>query len=198
MLRGRPRKYIEEEVIAAACEVFWLKGYDNTSLDDLSEAMGMNRPSIYRAFGDKENIYRKALAGFFNAFKQLVERVEASEIGIKNQLTSLYQHAIVFYTSGSVSKGCMIMTTAVCVAPQKPLIKQDLSQFVSDIDVMLRKMFEHAVASKEISETSISIKGRTSMAQALLQSLAIRARSGESKESLFELIDDGIALMVTS
>ncbi|HIF33901.1 MAG TPA: TetR/AcrR family transcriptional regulator, partial [Planctomycetaceae bacterium] len=52
--RGRPKQYDEDVVLHAAGEVFWTKGFNATSLDDLSVAMGMNRPSIYRAFGDKE------------------------------------------------------------------------------------------------------------------------------------------------
>ena len=62
--RGRPRQYDEETALRAAADVFWTKGFSATSLDDLSSAMGMNRPSIYRAFGDKEAIYRRALMQF--------------------------------------------------------------------------------------------------------------------------------------
>jgi AcrR family transcriptional regulator len=60
--RGRPKKYDPQTALQAAGGVFWAQGFSGTSLDDLSAAMGMNRPSIYRAFGDKEAVYRLALA----------------------------------------------------------------------------------------------------------------------------------------
>src|SRR5882724_10797919 len=59
--RGRPRAYDPATAIARAAETFWKAGYAGTSLDDLSAATGMNRPSLYAAFGDKRDLYLKAL-----------------------------------------------------------------------------------------------------------------------------------------
>src|SRR5215510_9913914 len=59
--RGRPRAYDPKVAIARAAEVFWKAGYAGTSLDDLVEATGMNRPSLYAAFGDKRDLYLKTL-----------------------------------------------------------------------------------------------------------------------------------------
>ena len=59
--RGRPRAYDPDAALKAARDVFWVKGYAATSLDDIAEATGMNRPSLYAAFGDKEAIYLAAL-----------------------------------------------------------------------------------------------------------------------------------------
>ena len=59
--RGRPREYDPEEALDAAMGVFWARGYAATSLTDLSEATGMNRPSLYAAFGDKRSVFLRAL-----------------------------------------------------------------------------------------------------------------------------------------
>ena len=64
MSRGRPRQFNEDEALGAAMQLFWVQGLSATSLDELAAAMQMNRPSIYNAFGNKDDIYRKALARF--------------------------------------------------------------------------------------------------------------------------------------
>ena len=64
MPRGRPREFDVDEALDRALEVFWRKGYEGASLPDLTEAMGINRPSLYAAFGSKEDLFRKALARY--------------------------------------------------------------------------------------------------------------------------------------
>ena len=81
MPRGRPRKYDEDQALSGAMLLFWERGFSATSLDDLSKAMGMNRPSIYNAFGDKEAIYAKALARFCEQLDQGIEETRTGFTG---------------------------------------------------------------------------------------------------------------------
>ncbi len=194
--RGRPRKYDEDKVLHAAGQVFWNKGYSSTSLDDLSNAMGMNRPSIYRAFGDKEAIYRQTLVKFSqNMELHFIQTLNTNE-DIRIKLTNFYLGALEVYTSGNQAKGCMVMCTAVVAATSHSDIQTDLLNIIKEIDQQLSKLFKHAIDSGQIT-SSVSAENRAVIAQSLLHSLSIRSRAGESHNKLKQLIESGVK-MITS
>src|SRR5882724_6695271 len=88
--RGRPRAYDPVEAIARAAAVFWKAGYAGTSLDDLSEATGMNRPSLYAAFGDKRDLYLKTLAYYRDEGRVLARAALADDPPLRVFLQRFY------------------------------------------------------------------------------------------------------------
>src|SRR5438128_8822547 len=79
--RGRPRSFDREKALAAAMEVFWRKGYEGASLDDLTKAMGLNKPSLYGAFGDKAGLFRMVLDRYAEGPAAYVTRALAEPTG---------------------------------------------------------------------------------------------------------------------
>src|SRR5690348_7293474 len=105
--RGRPRAYDPEAALAEAMGQFWDAGYAATSLDDLSAATGMNRPSLYGAFGDKRALYLKTLS----IYRQLGNSTMASALSGDDKLAAalarVYAGAIDIYLTGPVAaRGC--------------------------------------------------------------------------------------------
>ncbi|MFT4571283.1 MAG: AcrR family transcriptional regulator [Hyphomicrobiaceae bacterium] len=94
----------------------------------------MNRPSIYRAFGDKEAIYRKALAQFCERMDEAVEQTLFAEKDVRKGLTNFYLAALDVYTAGEQQLGCMVMSTAASAATSHPEIQADLMQDIQQID----------------------------------------------------------------
>ena len=88
--RGRPRQYDREQVLASVLSLFSEKGYSATSLDDISEAMNMSRPSIYNAFGDKESIYLHAMDSFRKQMRRAVGKYLDSEYDLETALMNTY------------------------------------------------------------------------------------------------------------
>ena len=194
--RGRPRQYDEGVALQAAGEVFWTKGFSATSLDDLTVAMGMNRPSIYRAFGDKEAVYRKALMQFCQGMEAAFERTMLAEDDIRKALASFYQDALAVYTSGEQPKGCLVMGTAVAAAVCHPEIQADLLNVIRDLDQKIAKRLEQARDAGQL-EASFDATGRAAVAQSLLHSLSLRARAGETPKRLRRMIEAGVETVVS-
>ncbi len=189
--RGRPKEYDADIAIAAAGQVFWAKGFNATSLDELCNAMGMNRPSVYRAFGDKEAIYRKALDQFRQGMEVAFAATMQVEDDITHALTQFYQQALVVYTSGEEPKGCMVMSTAVVAATEHPEIQADLLGLIRDLDNKIAQRFSLAQNEGQLP-ASIDVGDRAALAQSLLHSLSLRARAGERPARLRSMIKHGV------
>src|SRR5262249_6201261 len=133
--RGRPRAYDPDAALARAVDAFWDAGFAATSLDDLSEATGMNRPSLYGAFGDKEALYRKA----FDLYRARTREALAKALGDDDPLRiaprKIYDTAIPIYVSGDTGqRGCFIIGTAVAQAVTDPDTRAALADTLREID----------------------------------------------------------------
>ena len=109
--RGRPRAYDPQVAIARAAETFWKAGYAGTSLDDLVEATGMNRPSLYAAFGDKRDLYLKTLEHYREEGRALARHALAGEPTLRVFLKRFYDKALALYLEGG-PRGCYTIGTA--------------------------------------------------------------------------------------
>lgn len=186
MARGRPRQFDEDKALTGAMYLFWEKGLSATSLDDLAAAMNMNRPSIYNAFGNKDDIYRKSLARFCGQLDNgLRETLEASP-NIRPGLNAFFEQAIEMYCGNSPPMGCLMICTAPSEALSHPEVGKDLKELISRLDKGFTKRLERAQRDGELSKEA-QPKLVAKLLQATLQTLALRARSGESKASLRKL-----------
>ncbi len=193
---GRPKQYDSETALEAAGHVFWTKGFSATSLDDLSAAMSMNRPSIYRAFGDKQGVYRKALAQFGARMEGAMRETLFAEADLRKGLVRFYRAAVEVYTVGPRPRGCLVMSTAVSAAPSYPEIQADLLAVVRTVDKKIQLRMQQAIKDGALPP-SFDTRTRSMLAQSLLHSLSLRARAGETKAVLDRLIKGGVEAITT-
>src|SRR5918998_3517283 len=105
--RGRPREYDPEEALNRATEAFWRGGFAATSLDDLSAATGMNRPSLYGAFGDKRALFIKSYRRYRDDARVAMGDIFRDELPIRQRLGRIYAVALDIYLSGEAGpRGC--------------------------------------------------------------------------------------------
>lgn len=190
--RGRPRRISPDAALDGALDAFWTSGYNGTTLDDLSAATGMNRPSLYATFGDKRHLYLHALGRFGQMMEAAVKSALDEAPTMREALTRFYGGALGVYLSGSTeARGCFVVCTATVEAPQEPEIRQALQRVLAVVDELLAARFRQAVDAGELpADTDVDILG--ALAAATLHSLAVRARAGTPKAALEALVTASI------
>jgi AcrR family transcriptional regulator len=192
--RGRPREYDRETALNQAMHVFSTKGFSATAVDDLAEATGMNRPSLYNAFGNKESLYRETLDHFVSGLRGEVRRRVEAEPDLKKALMAFYKGALEEYFSMKPARGCFVFCTAPVESITHPEFQRDIKALIDELDALWEAKFATAKASGKY--TSITDAGMSAkLAQSVLHSLAIRARAGESKASLLRLATSAADIM---
>jgi len=181
--RGRPRSFDEGEVLDRVRTVFLEKGFSAASLDDLAEAAQINRPSLYAAFGDKEQLYIAALKRYGEVNVAGVNAIMGREGLIARRLEQCFRAAINMYCTGPRQLGCMIISTATVEAAGHPKIAEVAAQLMADFEAAFETAFARAVAGGEVSSKP-SPATRARLASAVLDTLAVRARMGTSAASL--------------
>lgn len=191
--RGRPRSYDVDTVLDQARNAFWRNGYAATSLDDLSAATGLNRPSLYGAFGDKHALYLAALRRSRDEMLTSQARGLANPAALRETMTTIYAAATAIYLAGEDGpRGCFLIGTAVTESRMDPEVRAILDDAFGRLDTAFAARF--AVSRAELpSGADPQALGR--MATAVLHSLAIRARSGADEPAMRAIYQAGVDLM---
>jgi AcrR family transcriptional regulator len=193
--RGRPRSYDPEQALQQIMEAFWKTGYSGTSLDDLSDATGLNRPSLYAAFGDKRATYLKALAHYQQLAAGPIGAALSSGDPLCDVLMRVYRAMLCLYFSPEGEpRGCFVIGTATTEALEEPEIRAVLMSGLRQLDASFASCIEAARQCGEISANS-STAALAALASATLYSLAIRARAGASRDELEELAQGATAVI---
>ena len=181
--RGRPRTFDKDQALARAMEVFWLKGYEGASMADLTQAMGIASPSLYAAFGSKENLFRGALT--------LYGKIEGGEIWDSVERATTAKEAVEAYlietarvfTRPGKPPGCMIVLSALHATETCETVRRELirlrAQTVDDLAAILRR----AIEAGEISPKT-DVKAVASYYVTVQQGMSIQARDGASRKTL--------------
>ena len=191
--RGRPRAYDPATAVARAAETFWKAGYAGTSLDDLSEATGMNRPSLYAAFGDKRDLYLKTLEYYRNESRALARAALADHPSLKVFLKRFYDRALELYLEGG-PRGCYTIGTAATVAAVDDGVRAFLAESMRTTDSFLKHQIEKAKESGEIA-SHVDAVALAYLASATLHTLAVRSRAGLPRKELDALVDAAIGII---
>ncbi len=193
--RGRPRAYDPERALAQATAAFWDAGYSATSLDDLSAATGMNRPSLYGAFGDKRELYLKAIEGYRERARAAMREALPYDGSLREALSALYDRAISLYLSGEHgARGCLLVSTAATESVMDPEIRRAARTALEEIDEAFAARFRHAREHGDLPRSADpALLGK--LASGILHTLSIRARTGAPRAMLEAIAEGGVEMM---
>lgn len=187
MAVGRPRGFDIDAALENALYVFWQKGYEGTSMPDLTEAMGINRPSLYAAFGNKEELFRKALDRYaekINNFMQETLSAPTAYAGVETLLRSMADG----HCSKSQPRGCLLVQGALSCGEEAEPIKQELAARRAEVETALKKRFVRAKMEGDISSDA-DPEDLARYFATLMHGMAVQAASGTSKKAMHGIVD---------
>jgi AcrR family transcriptional regulator len=191
--RGRPASFDRDEALAAAMNVFWLKGYEGATLEDLLAAMGgITAPSLYNAFGSKEELYKAAVDLYVSTVGETpvraLERAPSARAGVEALLRTATD---VFCRPGG-PRGCMLVSSAAkCGRGNEAVEAYARSVRLTALDPIARRL-ERAVKEGELP-ASLDIARLSAFYATVAQGLGLRAGDGVSRAELMAVIDGAMA-----
>jgi AcrR family transcriptional regulator len=191
--RGRPRSFDENTALRKAIQVFWAKGYDGVTIDDLVAGMGVGRPSLYSIFGSKRAIFLRALHAYAERKGALAAEALHSPRGLRDSIASFLRFAVTSATEEGSARGCL----AMCVAPlvDDVEVQQFLQSAAAAAAALVERRFEAAINAGEIPP-DFPVAARASQVLDLVRGLTMRAKMGFSRETLLKDAEEAADVML--
>lgn len=189
--RGRPREFCVDHALAEALRVFWEKGYEGASLTDLTEAMGITRPSLYAAFGNKESLFRKALDLYER--EKMAYIAEALAKPTAREVAETMLRGALANVTGEGPHGCLRVIASVACGDEAQSIRCEIMERTKAGKDSLIARFQRAKAEGDLP-AHVDPEGLTRVLIAYLQGISVQANMGEPTEELEKLIDTALAI----
>jgi AcrR family transcriptional regulator len=193
--KGRPREFCVDQALAAALIVFWRHGYEGASMAELTAAMGITKPSLYAAFGNKEALFHKAL--------DLYEREKLAYIGMALQeptarlvAEKLLLGALELQSGVTDPKGCLAVISSVACSAESESIKADVATRRESSCAALIARFEQAKDNGELPD-GLTSEALARYLFALIQGMSVQASSGATCSDLHQLVDTSMSVWPT-
>jgi AcrR family transcriptional regulator len=186
--RGRPRVFDRDEALGLATRMFWLKGYDGTSIVDLTEAIGIEAPSLYAAFGSKKELYAAAVRHYGETYEGLVWNNFRAAATARNAAMAYLMDSAAALT-GSLAdepRGCMVTLSTLGSEAHSELgsLLKAARAVVFD---RLKARFERAVSEGDLLN-SVDVAGLARFVQNIQSGMSILARDGTGREDLERVV----------
>ena len=188
--KGRPRAFDVDKALEKAMRLFWRKGYEGTSLSDLTKAMDINRPSLYAAFGNKKALFRKALDRYTDGPAAYV-REALEQPSARAVVERLLRGAVDLQTDPRTPLGCLMVQGALSCGKAGDPVRRELIERRTEGEVSLRRRFQRAIAEGDLPADA----NATDLARyvaTVVHGMAVQAATGASRSELRRVIQTAL------
>jgi AcrR family transcriptional regulator len=182
---GRPRAFDTEQALDRAVDLFWTQGYEGTSLADLTEAMGINKPSLYAAFGNKESLFRKAIERY--------QEDQASYIGVamaeptaRKAIEKMFASHARFLSGREKPPGCMTVQSAMSCSKESRQVQNELVAIRRHSEDVLRERLEQGIAEGDLPEGT-DVAALAKYLSTVSQGMALKSTEGVTYDELMSV-----------
>jgi AcrR family transcriptional regulator len=195
--RGRPRSFDRDTALRRAMEVFWERGYEGSSLSDLTAAMGINPPSLYAVFGSKVALFQDAVA-LYDATEGAAAHVALrDEPTARQAIEAVLRLNAAAFADPATPSGCMIVLAATNCAPANDGVRDHLMEWRRNDRAAVRERMERGVVDGDVP-AGVDVDDLASFYVTVLHGLAIQARDGASHATLDAVVDRAMSAWPTA
>lgn len=181
--RGRPLSFDREAVLEQAMLLFWQYGYEATSISDLTQAMGITAPSLYSAFGDKEQLFLESVQRYQEKEGCPMETIFSNAPTTRIAFELYLQETAIRLTAPTKPQGCMVVTAATNCSKESSRVQQALSARRNQVKQAIRQRLEQGQQSGDLP-LHINIDALATYFVAVVQGMTLQARDGASRDDL--------------
>lgn len=185
MVAGRPREFDYDKALEQAMKVFWSKGYEGTSMPDLTDAMGMNRPSIYAAFGNKEELFNKALDRY-HAESMVILHERLSAPSVRDAISGFFCGIATSFSCSESPKGCFAVMTALVGSDDCESVRESARARREDIFTALHDRLKKGVKDGDLQKGT-DTKCLARFFVTVLQGMSVQSASGACDEEMHKI-----------
>jgi TetR/AcrR family transcriptional regulator, transcriptional repressor for nem operon len=191
---ARPREFNEETVLEAALQCFWRRGYEATSLRDLTRSMGLTSPSVYNAFGDKRELFSRALQRYLDrTTRDRLRRLEQSLAG-KAALHCFFAEIIEHSIGDRQRKGCFLVNSALEVGPHDADCRAVIAEQFAEIEGFFKRCILAGQADRTVS-ADVDAGDTARLFLGLLLGVRVLARTKPDRDVLEGVVRPALALL---
>lgn len=193
---ARPREFKDDKALDAAIDCFWQRGFAATSLRDLTSRMGINGPSLYNAFGDKQALFAQALERYARlSMRERIERLERT-FPPKMAIRSFFRELVDRSVSDPDRRGCMIVNSALEVSPHDAEMREVIASYLGELESFFRRCVERGQADGDIDKT-LAARDVARLCLGIVLGLRVAARSRPERALLEGMVRPVLALLDT-
>ena len=192
--RGRPRSFDRDQALQQAMEVFWKKGFEATSIADLTEAMGINPPSLYAAFGDKEKLFLEAVERYQSRRGETCKYCE--EPTAREAIEKLLRFLAEELCGNGHPRGCLLQMAEATAGESSEKLKAALQAKRMSSRAMMKARIERGIREGDVPGGT-DATALTDFYVTIIAGLSMRARDGASRKSLLATVDNAMRLWPT-